>query len=57
MVKRAVRQVVGDDKYRNAARNLQCAHARRDGVAAIAELVDEVVAERRLSTAAHPSHL
>lgn len=57
MVKRAVRQIVGDDKYRNAARNLQCAHARRDGVAAIADLVDEVVAERRLSTAAHPSHL
>ena len=57
MVKRAVRQVVGDHAYRNAARNLQCAHARRDGVAAIADLVDEVVAERRLGASAQPSHL
>lgn len=57
MVKRAVREITGDDTYRNAARNLQCAYARRDGVAAIAELVDEVVAERRLSAAAHPSHV
>jgi len=57
MVKHAVRQIVGDYGYRNAARNLQCAHARRDGVASIAELVDEVVAERRLAASAHPSHL
>lgn len=57
MVKRAVREITGDDRYRNAARNLQCAYARRDGVAAIAELVDEVVAERRLSAAAHPTHV
>ena len=35
-------------------RNLQCAYARRDGVAEIADLVDEVVAERRLGSPCAP---
>jgi MGT family glycosyltransferase len=46
MVRRAVRQILEDDAYRTAARNLQHAYARRDGVAEIADLVDEVIAER-----------
>jgi len=57
MVKNAVQHVLADDGYRDAARNLQCAYARHDSTAAIADLVDEVVAERTSSGAAHPSHL
>jgi MGT family glycosyltransferase len=45
-VRRAVRAVLDDDAYRVVARNLQLAYARRDGVAEIADLVDEVIAER-----------
>jgi len=47
-VRRAVRQVLQDDGYRTAASSLQSAYARRDGVAEITALVDEVIAERRL---------
>ncbi|HYO00520.1 MAG TPA: nucleotide disphospho-sugar-binding domain-containing protein [Mycobacterium sp.] len=57
VVRRAVRQVLEDDAYRTAARNLQCAYARRDGVAEIAVLLDQVIGERRLRARAHPSHL
>jgi MGT family glycosyltransferase len=46
MVRRAVRQVLEDDTYLTAARHLQRAYGRRDGVAEIADLVDEVIAER-----------
>ncbi|GLP74637.1 glycosyl transferase [Mycobacterium antarcticum] len=46
VVRRAVREVLEDDAYRTAARNLQQAYARRDGVAEIAALLDEVIAER-----------
>jgi MGT family glycosyltransferase len=47
MVRRAVRQVLDDDGYRTAARNLQLAYAQRDGIAEIAALIDEVIDERR----------
>jgi MGT family glycosyltransferase len=47
-VRHAVRQVLQDDGYRTAAGNLQSTYADRDGVAEIAVLVDEVIAERRL---------
>lgn len=47
---RALRNAVGavlhNPHYRNCARNLQTAFAQRDGVAEIALLVDEVIAER-----------
>ncbi|BDX31285.1 glycosyl transferase [Mycobacterium antarcticum] len=46
VVRRAVREVLEDDAYRTAARNLQQAYARRDGVAEVAALLDEVIAER-----------
>jgi MGT family glycosyltransferase len=49
MVRRAVRQVLEDDVYSSAARKLQQAYGRRDGVAEIAALVDEVIAESRAS--------
>jgi MGT family glycosyltransferase len=48
MVRRAVRQILEDDAYRTAARNLQHAYACRDGVAEIADLVDEVIVERNV---------
>lgn len=47
-VKRAVRDVLADDAYRQAARRLQSTYRRRDAVAEIASLVDEVIAERRV---------
>jgi MGT family glycosyltransferase len=47
-VRRAVRDVLNDGTYRRAAGILQAAYARRDGVAEIAALVDEVIAEHRL---------
>lgn len=47
-VKRAVREVLTDDTYRAAARRLQSVYRRRDGVSEIADLVDEVIAERRV---------
>ena len=47
-VRRAVRDVLGGQGYRTAALRLQCEYGRRDGVAEIADLIDEVIAERRL---------
>lgn len=45
-IRAAVRKVLGDGRYLRAARNLETAFARRDGVAEIAALVDEVIAQR-----------
>jgi UDP:flavonoid glycosyltransferase YjiC (YdhE family) len=45
-VRAAVRDVLNDARYPSAARTLEAAFARRDGVAEIAALVDEVIAER-----------
>jgi len=45
-VRVAVRNVLNDGRYLGAARKLEAAFARRDGVAEIAALVDEVIAER-----------
>jgi MGT family glycosyltransferase len=47
----AVREVLGDGRYLAAARTLETAFARRDGVAEIAALVDEVIGEH--SAAVH----
>ena len=44
-VRAAVREVLGDGRYLAAARELETAFARRDGVAEIAALVDEVIGE------------
>jgi UDP:flavonoid glycosyltransferase YjiC (YdhE family) len=44
-VRAAVREVLGDGRYLAAARTLETAFARRDGVAEIAALVDEVIGE------------
>jgi MGT family glycosyltransferase len=49
-VRAAVREVLGDGRYLAAARRLETAFARRNGVAEIAALVDEVIGEH--STAA-----
>ncbi|HKP40069.1 nucleotide disphospho-sugar-binding domain-containing protein [Mycobacterium sp.] len=46
-VRAAVREVLGDGRYLRRARELEAAFARRDGVAEITALVDEVVSERR----------
>lgn len=46
-VKAAVRRICTDDRYLRNARRLEAAFARRDGVAEIAALVDEVIRERR----------
>ncbi|MBO0678159.1 glycosyltransferase [Mycolicibacterium sp. S2-37] len=45
-VRAAVRTVLDDPGYRENARRLEAALARRNGVAEIAALVDEVIAER-----------
>ena len=45
-VRTAVHTVLGDPRYLQRARELEVAYTRRDGVAEIAGLVDEVVAER-----------
>jgi UDP:flavonoid glycosyltransferase YjiC (YdhE family) len=45
-VRAAVRDVLNNGSYLRNARALETAFARRDGVAEIAALVDEVVAER-----------
>ncbi|WP_422746193.1 nucleotide disphospho-sugar-binding domain-containing protein [Mycobacterium sp. WMMD1722] len=45
-VRTAVRSVLDTPGYRENARRMQAALARRDGVAEIAALVDEVIAER-----------
>jgi MGT family glycosyltransferase len=46
-VRSAVRAVLNDDRYLLRARELEAAFARRDGVAEIAALVDEVIAAHR----------
>jgi MGT family glycosyltransferase len=46
-IRAAVRKVLGDGRYLRAAQDLEVAFARRDGVAEIAALVDEVIAERQ----------
>ncbi|MBY0287173.1 MAG: glycosyltransferase [Mycobacteriaceae bacterium] len=46
-IRAAVRRVLGDSSYLRAARKLEAAFARRDGVAEIAALIDEVIAERQ----------
>ncbi len=42
-IRHAVREVLGDGRYRNRARALEAAYAQRFGVAEIAALIDEVV--------------
>jgi UDP:flavonoid glycosyltransferase YjiC (YdhE family) len=56
-IRRAVHQVLGGGNYLDRARELETDFARRDGIAEIAALVDEVIGERRLRARAHPSHL
>ncbi len=46
-IRAAVRKVLGDGRHLRAARDLEVAFARRDGVAEIAALVDEVIVERQ----------
>jgi len=46
-VRAAVREVLNNDRYLRSARSLEAAFARRDGVAEIAALVDEVIRERQ----------
>ena len=48
-IRHAISAVLHNPHYRNCARNLQTAFAQRDGVAEIALLLDEVIAERRTS--------
>lgn len=45
-LRRAVRDVLTHDHYLQRTRALEAAYARRDGVAEIAALVDEVISER-----------
>jgi MGT family glycosyltransferase len=47
-IRHAVRKVLTDGRYLRSARDLEAAFARRNGVAEIAALVDEVIAERRV---------
>jgi UDP:flavonoid glycosyltransferase YjiC (YdhE family) len=53
-IRDAVRQLLTDGRYLNRARELETDFARRDGVAEVAALVDEVIRERR--PASHRSH-
>jgi MGT family glycosyltransferase len=46
-VRTAVRKVLNDSRYLQSARALEAAFARRNGVAEIAALIDEVISERR----------
>jgi MGT family glycosyltransferase len=46
-IRRAVRDVLGDDRYLRQARELESAYAQRDGIAEIAALVDELIAEKQ----------
>ncbi|HET6732074.1 nucleotide disphospho-sugar-binding domain-containing protein [Mycobacterium sp.] len=45
-IRAAVRKVLNDGRYLRGARDLEAAFARRNGVAEIAALVDEVISER-----------
>jgi len=46
-LRHAISAVLHNPHYRSCARNLQTAFAQRDGVAEIALVIDEVIAERR----------
>ena len=46
-VRAAVRKVLSDGRYLRRARELEAAFARRDGVAEIAAMVDEVIYENQ----------
>ena len=46
-IRRAVRAILDDDRYRHRARELEAAYARRDGIAEIAVLIDEVITQRQ----------
>lgn len=50
MVRAAVREILDDQRYLRRARELETAFAQRDGIAEIAALVDEVIAERQPSS-------
>jgi MGT family glycosyltransferase len=52
-LKSAVNRICSDDSYLRNARRLEAAFARRDGVAEIAALVDEVISERSRSQVVH----
>jgi UDP:flavonoid glycosyltransferase YjiC (YdhE family) len=56
-IRNAVHEVLNDGRYLRRVRELEADFARRDGIAEIAALVDEVIAERRLGARAHPLHL
>ncbi len=47
-VRGAVREVLSDGRYLRSARKLEVAFARRNGIAEIAALVDEVITERQV---------
>jgi MGT family glycosyltransferase len=49
-VRRAVRDILDNDRYLHRARELESAYARRDGVAEIGQLVDELVDERAVTS-------
>ncbi|MET0900007.1 MAG: nucleotide disphospho-sugar-binding domain-containing protein [Mycobacterium sp.] len=52
-LRRAVRDILTHDRYLRSAQTLEGAYARRDGVAEIAALVDDVIAERALLKSDH----
>jgi MGT family glycosyltransferase len=52
-IRNAVHEVLSDGRYRCRARALETDFARRDGIAEIAALIDEVIGERRLGARAH----
>jgi MGT family glycosyltransferase len=47
MIREAVREILANGRHLHRARELEAAFARRDGIAEIAALVDEVIEERR----------
>jgi len=47
MIRDAVREILGDGRHLQRAREFEVAFARRDGIAEIAALVDEIVKRRR----------
>lgn len=46
-IRRAVRAILDDDRYRRRARELATVYARRDGIDEITVLIDEVIAQRQ----------
>ena len=51
MIREAVREILASGRHLHRARELEAAFARRDGIAEIAALVDEVIKERRPAVA------